>query len=40
MLTRAFGALIKHKKKEIKDKINVGKITFFIFKILNAQVSR
>jgi hypothetical protein len=32
--------LVKHTKKRNKDKINVGKITFYTFKVLNAQVPR
>jgi hypothetical protein len=34
------GGLVKHTKKEIKDKINVGNVTFYISNVLNAQVPR
>jgi hypothetical protein len=40
MLHSALGALLSIPKKESKDKINVERITFYIFKVLNAQVSR
>jgi hypothetical protein len=40
MLNNATGALVKHAKKEIKDKNNSDKITFYTFKVLNAQFPR
>jgi hypothetical protein len=40
MLNSAPGHLLSILKKEIKDKINVGKINFYIFKVLNAQFQR
>jgi hypothetical protein len=39
MLNGVSDALVKHAKKKIK-KSNIVKITFYIFKILNAQFSR
>jgi hypothetical protein len=35
MLNSAPEALVKHTKKEIKDKFNIEKITFYTFKILS-----
>jgi hypothetical protein len=40
MLNSASGHSLSIPKKEIKEKINVGERTFYIFKVLNAQVSR
>jgi hypothetical protein len=40
MLNNVFGAFVKHTKIEIKDKINIDKITFYILDALNAQVLR
>jgi hypothetical protein len=40
MLNGALGALVKHTKKEIKDKIKGDKITFCIFNALNAHISK
>jgi hypothetical protein len=41
MLNSVLGALFKHTQKgNKKDKINVILITFYIFNILSAQVSR
>jgi hypothetical protein len=40
MLKGAFGTLVKHANKEIKNKSNNDKITFYTFKILNSQFSK
>jgi hypothetical protein len=40
MLNGAPGHLLSILKMEIKEKIDVIKVTFYIFKALNAQVSR
>jgi hypothetical protein len=37
MLNSISGALVKHTKKEIKNKINISKITFDAFELLNAR---
>jgi hypothetical protein len=37
MLNSAPGALVKHTKKEIKNKINILKTTFYTFEVLNAR---
>jgi hypothetical protein len=40
MLNNSPGALIKHTKEENKKTFNIRKVTFYIFKVLNAHISR
>jgi hypothetical protein len=40
MLNSAPEHLLSILKKEIKEKFNIGKLAFYIFKVLNAHISR
>jgi hypothetical protein len=40
MLNNASGHLLNILKKEIKEKFNIGKLTFYISKVLNTHISR
>jgi hypothetical protein len=40
MLNSAPGAMIKYIKREIKEKLNIEKTTFYISNVLNAHISR